>query len=137
MSGGKHGEQRAAAARLNAPGAAAESSAQPWGPMQGLLGPNELWGVDFKGWFRLGDGERCDPLTMSDAYSRYLLCCQGILGFTGYLAVQPLFEIIFREYGLALAIRSDNGAPFASTGLGRLSRLSVWWLRLGIGLETH
>ncbi len=105
------------------------------GPMQGLLGPNELWCVDFKGWFRLGNGERCDPLTLSDAYSRYLLCCQGMMGATGQLAVQPLLENIFREYGLPLAIRSDNGAPFASTGLGRLSRLSVWWLRLGIGLE--
>lgn len=105
------------------------------GPMQGLLGPNELWCVDFKGWFRLGNGERCDPLTMTDAYSRYLLCCQGMVGATGQLAVQPLFENIFREYGLPVAIRSDNGAPFASTGLGRLSQLSVWWLRLGIGLD--
>jgi transposase InsO family protein len=103
--------------------------------MQGLLGPNELWCVDFKGWFRLGNGERCDPLTLSDAYSRYLLCCQGIVGPTGQAEVQPLFENIFREYGLPRAIRSDNGPPFASTGLGRLSRLSVWWLRLGIGLE--
>jgi len=105
------------------------------GPMQGLLGPNELWCIDFKGWFRLGNGERCDPLTMSDAYSRYLLCCQGMGGATGQLAVQPRLENIFREYGLPVAIRSDNGVPFASTGLGRLSRLSVWWLRLGIGLE--
>jgi putative transposase len=105
------------------------------GPMQGLLGPNELWCVDFKGWFRLGNGQRCDPLTTSDAYSRYLLCCQGIVGATGHLVVQPLFENVFREYGLPLAIRSDNGPPFASTGLGRLSQLSVWWLRLGIGLE--
>jgi len=105
------------------------------GPMQGLLGPNELWCVDFKGWFRLGNGERCDPLTLSDAYSRYLLCCQGIVGATGHLVVQPLLENLFREQGLPLAIRSDNGPPFASTGLGRLSQLSVWWLRLGIGLE--
>lgn len=105
------------------------------GPMEGLLEPNELWCVDFKGWFRLGNGERCDPLTISDAYSRYLLCCQGIRGATGHVEVQPLFESIFREYGLPLAIRSDNGAPFASAGLARLSRLSVWWLRLGIGLE--
>jgi transposase InsO family protein len=105
------------------------------GPMQGLLGPNELWCVDFKGWFRLGNGQRCDPLTTSDAYSRYLLCCQGIVGATGHLVVRPLFEKLFREQGLPLAIRSDNGPPFASTGLGRLSQLSVWWLRLGIGLE--
>jgi transposase InsO family protein len=105
------------------------------GPMHRLVGPNELWCVDFKGWVRMGNGERCDPLTVSDAYSRYLIGCQGIVGTTGQLVVQPLFESIFREYGLPLAIRSDNGPPFASTGLGRLSRLSVWWLRLGIGLE--
>src|SRR5664279_2357562 len=83
----------------------------------------------------MGNGQRCDPLTISDAYSRYLLGCQGIVGPTGHLAVQPLFEVIFREYGLPASIRSDNGSPFASVGLGGLSRLSVWWLRLGIRLE--
>lgn len=105
------------------------------GPLGRAGGPNELWCVDFKGWFRTGNGQRCDPLTMSDAYSRYLLCCRGLSGSTGWRAVQPLFEGIFREYGLPVAIRSDNGAPFASAGLGGLSQLSVWWLRLGIGLE--
>jgi len=105
------------------------------GAMGSLLGPNELWCVDFKGWFRTGDGRRCDPLTISDAYSRYLLCCQGLDGSTGLRTVQPLLEATFREYGLPVAIRSDNGAPFASVGLGGLSRLSVWWLRLGIMLE--
>jgi transposase InsO family protein len=104
------------------------------GPPAAVLGPNDEWCVDFKGWFLTGNGRRCDPLTISDAYSRYLLCCQG-MGFTGGRTVQPLFERVFREYGLPLAIRSDNGAPFASAGLGGLSRLSVWWLRLGIGLE--
>ena len=105
------------------------------GPMQHLTGPNELWCVDFKGWFRLGNGQRCDPLTISDAYSRYVMCCQAIVGFTGMRTVQPLFEATFREYGLPLAIRSDNGAPFASTGLAGLSQLAVWWLRLGIKVE--
>ena len=104
-------------------------------PLASALGPNGVWCVDFKGWFRTGNGQRCDPLTISDEYSRYLLCCQGLNGFTGRRAVQPLFERVFREYGLPLAIRSDNGAPFASVGLGGLSRLSVWWMRLGIGLE--
>jgi transposase InsO family protein len=104
-------------------------------PLASALGPNELWCVDFKGWFRLGNGRRCDPLTISDAYSRYLLCCQGLGGFTGRQTVQPLFERVFREYGLPAAIRSDNGPPFATVGLGGLSRLSVWWLRLGIRLE--
>jgi putative transposase len=97
--------------------------------------PNDLWCVDFKGWFRLGNGRRCDPLTISDACSRYLLCCQGMMGTTGWVSVQPLFERVFREYGLPRRIRSDNGAPFASVGLGGLSPLAVWWLRLGIGLE--
>jgi putative transposase len=97
--------------------------------------PNDIWCVDFKGWFRLGNGRRCDPLTISDASSRYLLCCQGIRGTTGWVSVRPLFERVFREYGLPQKIRSDNGAPFASMGLGGLSPLAVWWLRLGIGLE--
>lgn len=98
-------------------------------------GANEVWCVDFKGWFRLGNGRRCDPLTLSDAWSRYLLCCQGICGTTGWLTVQPLLREVFREYGLPQRIRSDNGAPFASLGLGGLSPLAVWWLQLGIGLE--
>ena len=104
-------------------------------PLASAIGPNELWCVDFKGWFKLGNGRRCDPLTISDAYSRYLLCCQGLSGFTGRQTVQPLFERVFREYGMPAAIRSDNGAPFATVGLGGLSRLSVWWLKLGIKLE--
>jgi putative transposase len=105
------------------------------GPLQHAQGPNEVWCVDFKGWFLTGDGQRCDPLTISDAYSRYLLCCQAVKGSTGRVVVQPLMEMIFREYGLPWAIRSDNGSPFASVGLGGLSQLSVWWLRLGVRLE--
>lgn len=96
---------------------------------------NELWCADFKGWFRTGDGRRCDPLTISDAFSRYLLCCRGICGSIGVEVVKPLFEVTFRKYGLPRGIRTDNGSPFASTGLGGLSVLSVWWLRLGIKLE--
>jgi putative transposase len=105
------------------------------GPLAVPLGPNALWCIDFKGWVSLGNGRRCDPLTVTDAYSRYLLCCQGIEGSTGWLTVRPLLEAIFREYGLPTAIRSDNGPPFASVGLGGLSRLSIWWLRLGIAVE--
>jgi putative transposase len=112
--------------------ARATPSAQPFSPVSR---PNDVWCVDFKGWFRLGNGHRCDPLTISDAASRYLLCCQGISGTTGCVSVQPLFERVFREYGLPRRIRSDNGAPFASLGLGGLSPLAVWWLRLGIDLE--
>ena len=95
---------------------------------------NQVWAIDFKGWFRTGDGRRCDPLTLSDVHTRYLLRCQGV-DETGGAFVQPLLKAAFREYGMPVRMRSDNGPPFASTGVGGLSRLSVWWLRLGIGLE--
>ena len=73
---------------------------------------NRVWCADFKGWFRTGDGERIDPLTISDAYSRYLLRCQAVEK-TDTARVQAIFEAAFREYGLPIAIRTDNGAPFA------------------------
>jgi len=101
-------------------------------PLASAVAANDVWCVDFKGWFRCGNGERCDPLTISDAASRYLLRCQVMTGRTGFEETRPLFEAAFREYGLPLAIRSDNGPPFASVGLAGLSRLSVWWMRLGI-----
>lgn len=94
-------------------------------------GPNAVWAADFKGWFRTGDGQRCDPLTISDAYSRYLLRCQLVAGVAEPV-VRPLFEATFREYGLPQVIRTDNGPPFASLAAGGLSRLAVWWIRLGI-----
>jgi len=93
--------------------------------------PNAVWCADFKGWFRTGDGVRCDPLTISDAHSRYLLRLQA-MGETKESPVHSLFEATFREYGLPWAIRTDNGPPFASHGIGGLSRLSVWWIKLGI-----
>jgi len=93
--------------------------------------PNAVWCADFKGWFRTGDGTRCDPLTISDGDSRYLLRVQAMTE-TGCGAVWPLFEATFRQYGLPGAMRTDNGTPFASHGIGGLSRLSVWWLKLGI-----
>ena len=96
--------------------------------------PNDIWCVDFKGWFRTGDGERCDPLTISDAHSRYLLGCRSMRE-TGFGAVQPAMEKDFREYGLPWAIRTDNGPPFASRALRGLSRLSLWWLKWGILAE--
>jgi putative transposase len=97
-------------------------------------GPNDVWAADFKGWFRTGDQQRCDPLTISDVFSRYLLRCQVVAGVADPL-VRPLFEATFREYGLPRAIRTDNGPPFASLGAGGLSRLAVWWVRLGIHPE--
>jgi len=104
----------------------------PWfQPFLGADHPNSVWCADFKGWIHTGDGTRCDPLTISDACSRMLLCCE-ILTKPDYAHVRPVFERVFREYGLPLAIRTDNGSPFASTGAGGLSPLSAWWVKLGI-----
>ena len=100
-------------------------------PLAHADGPNRVWCADFKGWFRTQDGARIDPLTISDAYSRYLLRCQAVEK-TDTERVRAIFEAGFREYGLPQAIRTDNGAPFASAALGGLSRLAVWWIKLGI-----
>jgi len=102
-------------------------------PFAPVAAPNDLWCIDFKGWFRTRDGTRCDPLTITDADSRYLLECR-IMPPT-LVEVQPAVDRVFREFGLPRAIRSDNGAPFASSGAGGLSRLAVHWLKLGITLE--
>jgi len=102
-------------------------------PLAAARHPNDVWTADFKGWFRTGDGTRCDPLTVADACSRFVLCCR-IVPQTG-AGVRPWFERTFRTYGLPSALRTDNGTPFASTGPGRLSRLAVWWLKLGIQLD--
>ncbi len=92
---------------------------------------NQVWSADFKGHFRTGDNSRYNPLTISDYASRYLLCCQH-LDRMSYKLVRRRFERVFRQYGLSEVIRTDNGSPFASCGLGGLSRLSCWWIRLGI-----
>ena len=96
--------------------------------------PNDVWNIDFKGWFRCGDGTRVDPLTVSDGCSRYLLRCQHVER-TGYQLTQPVFDAAFREFGLPGAIHSDNGAPFASVAPGGLSKLSIWFVKLGIVVE--
>ena len=104
----------------------------PWAePFSDAQRPNDIWCADFKGWFLTGDGVRCNPLTVSDATSRHLINCTGLLR-PGFEEVRPIFELAFREFGLPLAMRTDNGTPFASTALGGLSRLSVWWIKLGI-----
>lgn len=103
-------------------------------PFSGCDRPNQVWSVDFKGDFLLGNGKRCYPLTVSDNYSRYLLACRGVPK-THRGAVQPWLERVFQEWGLPYAIRSDNGSPFASTALGGLSRLSKWWVDLGVRPE--
>ena len=96
--------------------------------------PNDVWSIDYKGQFRMGDRRLCYPLTMSDNFSRYLLACQGLF-HPNYEKTQPWLERAFREYGLPLAMRNDNGAPFASVGLGGISALSVWLIKLWIRPE--
>jgi putative transposase len=103
-------------------------------PFQECLGPNLVWSADYKGQFKTGDGQLCYPLTVTDNYSRYLLACQA-LKHPDYPGAKPVFEALFKKYGLPAAIRTDNGAPFASTGLGGLSQLAVWFIRLGIKPE--
>jgi putative transposase len=92
---------------------------------------NEVWCIDFKGWFLTGDGKRCEPLTLTDAHSRYLLRCQA-LARTNTDHVWPVLDAAFREFGLPLYLRSDNGSPFASCGAGGLSRLSVKLIKAGV-----
>jgi putative transposase len=93
---------------------------------------NESWSADFKGWFRTGDGVRCEPLTVTDNYSRYLLACTAVPQITT-AHVQPILTGLFRSHGLPRALRTDNGSPFASrSGLGGLAQLSVWLLKLNI-----
>ena len=106
----------------------------PGKPSSIVTATNELWCVDFKREFKTRDGQYCFPLTVTDSYSRYLLGCQGLLS-TETRGAKETFEGLFKKYGLPKAIRSDNGTPFASTALGRLSQLSVWWIRLGIRRE--
>jgi hypothetical protein len=96
-----------------------------------MTAPNEIWTADFKGQFKTRNGLYCYPLTIQDGFSRYLLGCRGLLEPTT-VGTRRAFERLFRQYGLPLIIRTDNGTPFASHALGRLSSLSVWWVRLGI-----
>lgn len=95
---------------------------------------NQVWCADFKGYFHCQDGSRCDPLTLTDSYSRYLLRCQAVMG-TDEKYARAWFEAAFREYGLPQTIRTDNGSPFASVALAGLSALSAWWIKLGIWPE--
>ncbi|MHA7772360.1 IS481 family transposase [Roseibium sp. M-1] len=104
-------------------------------PLSAGLAPNDLWAADFKGEFKLGNRLYCYPLTVTDHASRYLLSCEAF-DSTKEKPVLDAFLALFKERGLPAAIRTDNGLPFASpNGLYNLSKLSVWWLRLGIGIE--
>jgi transposase InsO family protein len=110
-------------------------SAPPYGgPFASCRDPNDTWSADFKGRLVLGNGRICNPFTLSDNASRYLLRCEG-LSKTNANVVQPLFESAFREYGLPLAIRTDNGPPFSSVTAGGLSRIAIWLVKLGIRPE--
>ena len=93
--------------------------------------PNQVWPAEFKGQFRTGDGAYCDPLTVTDHFSRSLLVCHGLRSVKT-TDTKPVFRTLFRAVDLPDAIRTDNGAPFASTGIHGLSALSVWWMPLGI-----
>jgi len=95
---------------------------------------NAIWGVDFKGQFLTRDGRYCYPFTATDLFSRFLICCDGYLS-TAYEGVKESLERSFREHGMPDAIRSDNGSPFASTGIARLTKLGVWLMKLGIRRE--
>ena len=99
-----------------------------------VAAPNEVWCIDYKGQFRLGDRTQCYPLTLSDQFSRYVLACEGMAAISDESAREVCAEV-FLEWGLPAAMRSDNGPPFASTGLAGLTRLSAYLLRLGIELE--
>jgi putative transposase len=121
----RHGRVRArhTRRRWKHPGAAAFNT----------VAPNQIWTVDFKGQFLMRNGIYCYPLTIVDHFSRCLLCCHGLLDVRTE-GVKRQFLRLFRMHGMPDAIRSDNGAPFASTGIHGLSKLNVWWLQLGI---TH
>lgn len=103
----------------------------PGRPTSLILAPNDVWSADFKGQFKTGDGLYCYPLTVTDGFSRYLLGCQA-LSSTAVAGATPVFKRLFQEYGLPTRIRTDNGVPFATNTLARLSALSAWWVRLGV-----
>jgi len=95
---------------------------------------NQVWCADFKGQIQLASGAYCYPLTITDLYSRYIIACEGLEG-TGGQGARYVFEMVFHQLGLPEVIRTDNGSPFASTALAGLSRLAVWWRRLGVRHE--
>jgi transposase InsO family protein len=103
----------------------------PGKPNTLINAPNDVWCADYKGQFKTGDGVYCYPLTITDGFSRFLLGCQALCS-TSVVEAKPIFTKVFKEYGLPTRIRTDNGVPFATNSLARLSQLSAWWVRLGI-----
>src|SRR5579871_246356 len=137
MAGGQHARHDPgtilARAGLVVPRRRARAHVPPRTQPFGSVGAaNDTWCADFKGWFRTGDGARCDPLTITDAHSRLLLRCQALGHGIHSQYARPVFEAAFREYGLPQRMRTDNGSPFAHVGAGGLSDLAVWWIKLGI-----
>lgn len=122
----RHGLVKARKRRRHAPPAHS--------PLRVAERPNHVWCADFKGQFQVGSGRSCYPLTITDRFSRFIVACEGLEGVSAPPAID-VFLRSFREYGLPDVIRTDNGAPFASTGLFGLTKLSVLWLRLGITPE--
>lgn len=106
----------------------------PVQPLSHVTAPNDVWCADYKGHFTVGNGQRCTPLTVTDAHSRFLIECR-IVPSPDTESAKAVFTDLFRRFGLPEAIRTDNGTPFAARSLAGLSRLSVWWLKLGIQLE--
>ncbi len=103
-------------------------------PLRHADAPNAVWTGDFKGWFRTGNGSRCEPFTVVDGFSRYILAIRHVPRVSG-VVVWPVLEAVFREYGLPRAFRTDNGPPFAGCKRGGLTRFAVRLVRLGIALE--
>jgi putative transposase len=103
----------------------------PGKPTSIITAPNQIWSADFKGHFKTRDGHYCYPLTVADSFSRYLLGCQALRS-TSCADAKPVFRRLFQEFGMPDRIRTDNGVPFATVSLARLSTLSAWFVRLGI-----
>ena len=103
----------------------------PGKPTTQILAPNDVWSADFRGQFKTTHGTYCYPLTVTDGYSRFLLRCQALRS-TSVAEAKPVFLRLFQEFGLPRRIRTDNGVPFATNTLGRLSQLSAWWVQLGV-----
>jgi putative transposase len=120
--------------KLTVPRIYRRQSAPRLEPLASCTQANRVWCTDFKGWFRLGNGQQCEPWTLTDQWSRYLLRVRAMRR-QELKPVRQGFEEAFREYGLPDIIRSDNGRPFAGLGIGGLSQLSVWWIKLGIRPE--
>ncbi len=103
-------------------------------PLAHAHASNDVWCADFKGWFRTGDGSRCDPFTVTDAYSRYSLCCRSV-GKTDFSSVKKILKRAFQQYGLPRALRTDNGAPFSARAIAGLSRFAIWLVYLDVRIE--